>query len=97
MKTDKLLSKGKGCSKNGKYKICTCPFEGHKEKIQNKFGKLPQRIDPINASPAPVVSISSDGGTFSAVPTYNFPKTVPIPSACNFVTDWKVNGKERYK
>lgn len=48
---------------------------------------------PINASPAPVVSISSDGGMLSAVPMYNFPLTVPIPSAFNFATDW-ANGKK---
>lgn len=50
---------------------------------------IPYKTAPINASPAPVVSISSDGGIFSAVPIYNLPHTHPIPSALNFVTDWE--------
>jgi hypothetical protein len=36
-----------------------------------------------------VVSISSDGGMFSAVPIYNLPQIVPIPSARKFVTGWR--------
>lgn len=36
---------------------------------------------PINASPAPVVSMSSEGGIISDVPTSNLPHTVPTPSA----------------
>ena len=50
---------------------------------------IPYKTAPINASPAPVVSISSDGGIFSAVPTYNLPYMDPIPSALNLVTDWE--------
>lgn len=46
---------------------------------------LPYRTAPMNASPAPVVSRSSSGGIFSAVPSNNLPLTVPIPSAFNFV------------
>ena len=50
---------------------------------------LPYKTAPVNASPAPVVSISSDGGIFSVVPKYNLPHTDPIPSAINFVTGWE--------
>lgn len=35
----------------------------------------------MNASPAPVVSISSEGGITSAVPISSLPLTAPIPSA----------------
>ena len=35
----------------------------------------------MNASPAPVVSTSSSGGIFSAVPRNNLPLSVPIPLA----------------
>lgn len=47
---------------------------------------IPYKTAPTNASPAPVVSISSDGGIFSDVPKYNLPHTDPIPSALNFAT-----------
>jgi len=51
--------------------------------------QVPYKTAPVNASPAPVVSISSDGEIFSAVPKYNLPHTDPIPSALNFVTGWE--------
>lgn len=35
----------------------------------------------MNASPAPVVSTSSSGGIFSAVPRNSLPLSVPIPLA----------------
>lgn len=44
----------------------------------------------MNASPAPVVSTSSDDGIFSAVPIYNLPLTVPIPSALSLVSNWEI-------
>lgn len=55
---------------------------------------------PINASPAPVVSISSESGIFSAVPIKNLPRSVPIPFAFNFVTTWenqcvKITGEKK--
>jgi hypothetical protein len=50
---------------------------------------IPYKTAPTNASPAPVVSISSDGGIFSDVPKYNLPHTDPTPSALNFVTFWE--------
>ena len=62
------------------------------EKTENSYMKrlhLPYKTAPVNASPAPVVSISSDGGIFSVVPKYNLPHTDPIPSAINFVTGWE--------
>lgn len=43
----------------------------------------------MNESPAPVVSTSSEGGIFSAVPKSILPVTVPIPLACNFATPWR--------
>lgn len=48
---------------------------------------------PMKASPAPVVSTSSEGGIFSAVPINNRPLTVPMPLALNFVSAWGINQK----
>jgi len=60
---------------------------------------LPYIMAPINASPAPVVSISSESGIFSAVPIKNLPQTVPNPFTLNFVTTWEnkwVKVREKY-
>ena len=46
---------------------------------------VPYKIAPMNASPAPVVSTSSEPGIFSAVPKNSLPQTVPTPLACNLV------------
>lgn len=58
---------------------------GNMKRLKN----IPYKTAPTNASPAPVVSTSSDGGIFSHVPKYNLPHNDPIPSALNFVTDCK--------
>jgi hypothetical protein len=56
------------------------------ERVKDK----PKRTAAINASPAPVVSISSEGGIFSAVPASNLPLIAPIPSALILRSDCQI-------
>lgn len=46
---------------------------GNLKRINKNVFQLPYKIAPIKASPAPVVSTSSEGGMASAVPTSILP------------------------
>lgn len=59
---------------------------GNLKWINKNVFQLPYKTAPIKASPAPVVSTSSEGGMASAVPTSILPWTLPFPGALKVTT-----------